>query len=68
MLFRSLEFQDDILIGATSCGLTEHVGVLRGLIQTRVALGDWKEELLKDPLKVMDAYLAQGQARSAWMS
>lgn len=63
-----LEFQEDVLIGATSCGLTEHVGVLRGLIQTKVALGEWKEELLKDPLKVMDAYLAQGQARSAWMS
>ena len=66
--YMRLEFQDDILIGATSCGLTEHVGVLRGLIQTRVALGEWKEELLKDPIKVMDAYLAQGQARSAWMS
>ena len=62
-----LEFDGDILIGATSCGLTDHVGVLRGLIQTRTHLGDWKAHLMKDPLKVMDAYLAKTQARSAWL-
>jgi hypothetical protein len=30
-----LQFQGDILIGATSIGWTEHVGALRGLVQTR---------------------------------
>lgn len=56
-----LEFEDDILIGALAIGLTEHVGVLRGLIQTRVKLGNWKDQLLKDPSRVMNAYLAKVQ-------
>jgi NAD(P)H-nitrite reductase large subunit len=59
-----LEFKGDRLIGATSVGHTEHVGVIRGLIQGRVALGDWKERLLADPSKLMDAYLARAQAAS----
>ena len=57
-----LEFKDDVLIGATSLGLTQHVGVLRGLIQTRVHLGEWKDKLLHDPTRIMEAYLAQAQA------
>jgi NAD(P)H-nitrite reductase large subunit len=59
-----LEFAGDHLIGATSLGLTEHVGVIRGLIQGRVALGDWKAKLLADPTRLMDAYLARAQAAS----
>ncbi|MCX7628417.1 MAG: FAD-dependent oxidoreductase [Methylophilaceae bacterium] len=57
-----LEFQEDVLIGATSLGLTQHVGVLRGLIQGRVRLGPWKDRLLKDPTRIMEAYLAKAQA------
>jgi NAD(P)H-nitrite reductase large subunit len=63
-----LEFKDDVLIGATSCGLTEHVGVLRGLIQTRVSLGEWKDRLMQNPNQLMDAYLDKAQAQSQWMS
>ena len=59
-----LEFQDDRLIGATSLGHTDHVGVLRGLIQGRVRLGEWKAKLTADPSKLMDAYLARAQAAS----
>ncbi len=59
-----LEFKGDRLIGATSLGLTEHVGVIRGLIQGRVPLGDWKEKLLADPTRLMEAYLARAQAAS----
>jgi len=58
-----LEFSDEYLIGATSVGLTEHVGVLRGLIQTRTRLSpQWKAKLLRDPHKFVDAYLACAQA------
>lgn len=57
-----LEFKDDVLVGATSVGLTQHVGVLRGLIQAQVPLGEWKEKLLKEPARVMEAYLATAQA------
>lgn len=56
-----LEFLGDHLIGATSLGHTDHVGVIRGLIQGRVKLGAWKARLLKDPTKLMDAYLACAQ-------
>ena len=52
-----LEFDGDLLVGALALGLTEHVGVVRGLIQTKIALGPWKERLMADPHLVMDAYL-----------
>ncbi len=54
----NLQFQDDVIIGATSLGLTQHVGVLRGLIQGKVKLGSWKEKLVQDPSRIMEAYLA----------
>jgi len=57
-----LEFDGDVLVGATSLGLTEHVGVIRGLIQSRTRLGRWKARLMQDPTQVMAAYLACGQA------
>jgi NAD(P)H-nitrite reductase large subunit len=56
--YLSLQFKDDVLIGATSIGLTENVGVLRGLIQGRKHLGEWKDELLRDPTRIMQASLA----------
>ena len=58
-----LEFDGDVLVGSLSLGLTQHVGVLRGLIQTKTPLGAWKERLMRDPHLVMEAYLerAQGQ-------
>jgi len=59
--YLSLQFKGDAMVGATSIGLTEHVGVLRGLIQGRVRLGDWKERLLADPAQAMQAYLACAQ-------
>jgi NAD(P)H-nitrite reductase large subunit len=64
--FLRLEFDADVLIGANSIGLTEHVGVLRGLIQSRAKLGAWKEHLLQNPLALMQAYLATAQAQAAW--
>jgi NADPH-dependent 2,4-dienoyl-CoA reductase/sulfur reductase-like enzyme len=58
-----IELKDDFVIGATSVGLTEHVGALRGLIQTRTRLTPrWKAALLHDPHKFVDAYLACAQA------
>ncbi len=56
-----LEFDGDVIVGALALGLTQHVGVLRGLIQTRVRLGDWKERLMANPHLIMDAYLARTQ-------
>ncbi|MBV5331920.1 NAD(P)/FAD-dependent oxidoreductase, partial [bacterium] len=57
--YLSLQFEDDVLIGGTGLGLTQHVGVLRGLIQSGTKLGPWKEKLKADPYRVMEAYLAR---------
>jgi NAD(P)H-nitrite reductase large subunit len=53
-----LEFDGEVLVGAQALGRTDHVGVLRGLIQSRIALGAWKDKLMKDPHRIMEAYLA----------
>ena len=53
-----LVFEEDRLVGALGLGHTDHVGVLRGLIQTGSPLGDWKAKLMADPNRVMEAYLA----------
>lgn len=60
----NLQFEGDVLVGASSLGLTQHVGVLRGLIQSRTSLGVWKDRLLKDPMRIMEAYLACAQAQA----
>lgn len=60
--YLNLQFDDDVLVGATSLGLTEHVGVLRGLIQTKTRLGAWKDRLIEDPTRIMEAYLGSTQA------
>ena len=56
-----LEFDGDHLVGALGIGLTDHVGVIRGLIQNETALGDWKERLQENPHRVMEAYVAHSQ-------
>lgn len=58
----SLQFDNDVLVGAQALGLTEHVGVLRGLIQTKLPLGKWKDHLMKDPTRLMEAYLGATQS------
>jgi NAD(P)H-nitrite reductase large subunit len=62
--YLNLQFQEDTLIGANTLGLTQHIGVLRGLIQSKTRLGKWKKKLTDDPTLIMEAYLAtaQGQA------
>ena len=56
--YMRLEFDDDVLVGALSLGRTDHIGILRGLIQTRVHLGAWKDKLKRDPHLIADAYIA----------
>lgn len=60
-----LEFEGDVLIGSNTIGLTEHVGILRGLTQSRTKLGGWKDQLLRDPLQLPQAYLSRAQAQHA---
>jgi NADPH-dependent 2,4-dienoyl-CoA reductase/sulfur reductase-like enzyme len=62
----SLQFQGDVMVGCNSVGWTEHVGVMRGLVEGQVKLGAWKDKLKADPTKLMDAYLAAAQAQGQW--
>jgi NADPH-dependent 2,4-dienoyl-CoA reductase/sulfur reductase-like enzyme len=62
----SLQFKDDVLVGCNSVGWTEHVGVMRGLVEGKVKLGEWKDRLKADPTKLMEAYIASAQGQQAW--
>lgn len=59
-----LQFDGDILVGANTLGMTQHVGALRGLIQSRLKLGPWKEKLMDNPLHFAEAYVALSQGHS----
>ena len=59
--YTRLEFDGERLVGALCLGRTDHIGVLRGLIQTRVRLGAWKDKLIKDPNRLVEAYVARTQ-------
>src|SRR3990167_5430577 len=62
----SLQFKDDLMVGCNSVGWTDHVGVMRGLVEGQVRLGEWKDTLMADPTKLMDAYLASAQGQGQW--
>ncbi len=62
----SLQFKDDVLVGCNSVGWTDHVGVMRGLVEGQVKLGAWKETLRNDPTQLMQAYIACAQAQHDW--
>ena len=62
----SLQFHGEVLVGCNSVGWTEHVGVMRGLVEGQVKLGEWKDRLKQDPTKLMEAYLASAQAQGQW--
>jgi len=64
----SLQFADGKLVGCNAIGWTEHVGVMRGLVEGAVPLGDWKDKLLADPTLLMEAYLARAQAQDVHAS
>ena len=64
----NLQFKDNQLVGASSLGMTQHVGAMRGLIQTGADLGDWKARLLEDPTRIMEAYLATAQQQSKYLT
>ncbi len=56
--YLNLQFKEDCLVGISSLGHTQNIGVVRGLIRGKVKLGAWKERLMKDPSRLMEAYLA----------
>ena len=60
--YLKLEFLDDKMVGAQCVGMTDHVGMLRGLIQTGFKLGVWRERLMESPQRLREAYIAVMQA------
>ncbi len=56
--YLNLQFAGDRLAGANCVGFSEHIGALRGLIEGRVRLGAWKQRLLDDPARIMQAYVS----------
>jgi len=62
----SLQFKDDVLVGCNSVGWTEHVGVMRGLVEGQIKLGAWADTLKHDPTLLMQAYLASAQGQGSW--
>lgn len=60
--YLNLQFDGEYLTGASSLGHTQHMGVLRGLIRSRVPLGIWKKRLMDDPTRLMEAYLGSVQS------
>lgn len=62
----SLQFKEDVLVGCNSVGWTEHVGVMRGLVEGQVKLAEWKDTLKNDPTLLMQAYLARAQGQGGW--
>src|SRR5574343_1555957 len=61
----SLQFDAEKMVGCTAIGRTDHVGVMRGLVEGQVKLGEWRARLLHDPTLLMEAYLACAQGQSA---
>jgi len=60
--YTKLAFHGDVLVGALSLGRTDQIGVLRGLIQSRIKLGPWKARLRADPSLIAEAYVARTRA------
>ncbi len=60
-LYTRLCFDGDLLVGAITIGHPQNVGAIRGLIQTRRHLGPWKERLMQEPQRVMEALVDLNQ-------
>ena len=56
-----LEFSGDQLVGGQAVGMTENIGTMRGLIQTGLHLGEWKDRLMTSPQRLTEAYVATSQ-------
>ena len=65
-IYRKYVWQDDRLVGGILVGPTHamtgqnDVGMLKGLVQTGVALGPWKDYLQETPLDLRRVFVASG--------
>jgi NAD(P)H-nitrite reductase large subunit len=67
-IYRRLFWRDDKLVGAIftgrapDVGMLTDLGMLKGLMQTQVAMGPWKQYLQENPFDVRRAFIALGVA------
>lgn len=61
--YLKLNFSGNKLVGAQCVGMTDHVGMLRGLIQTELDLGEWRQTLIDAPERLREAYIDVAQGR-----
>ncbi len=64
--YLNLQFKEDILVGASCIGYTEHIGAMRGLIVGQHRLGHWKDALKENPTRFADAYIALVEHRDLY--
>ena len=62
----SLRFQDDVMVGCNAVGWTDHIGVMRGLVEGQIKLGPWKDKLMQDPTRLVEAYQASALGQDDW--
>jgi NAD(P)H-nitrite reductase large subunit len=68
-IYRKLLWTGDQLTGAifagrsTDLGMLTDVGMIKGIMQTQTALGEWKEYLRENPFDVRRAYIGAGVAQ-----
>jgi hypothetical protein len=56
--YMNLQFNDHCLVGCRYVIKTQHIGVLRGLIESRIKLNVWRQRLINNPTLIMQAYMA----------
>ena len=55
--YTRLVFDGDVITGGFVMGSINQVGVLRGLIESKLPLGAWKARLKADPTRIAEAYV-----------
>jgi NAD(P)H-nitrite reductase large subunit len=64
--YRKLLWRGDRLVGAMILGMssdiwtTNDIGMLKGLVQSGISLGTWKEHLRRNPFDIKPAFIASG--------
>lgn len=67
-VYRKLVFEDDVIVGSIFLGRPDDVamlndmGMVKGLIQTRAPLGEWRRYLDRNPLDIRRPYVASRAA------
>jgi hypothetical protein len=56
--YMNLQFNNHCLVGCRCVNKTQHIDVLRGLIESRIKLNVWRQRLINNPTLIMQAYMA----------